>query len=163
MPTPRVGRRRDQRCWLEIPAERHHLIEPARRAFPDFTYQRIKGPSRQPTHFFTATLDIEGYEPRQVSIHFSHLYWWSPTVLADGPDDSPHRYPTTGGGRRRLCLWHPSDPPDRVWQPGDGLLQLFGMASVHLFKEAWWREHHIWIGDEYPHHDGKPKQPGDQR
>ncbi|MDV6296944.1 hypothetical protein [Rhodococcus aetherivorans] len=35
--------------------------------------------------------------------------------------------------------------------PDDGLLALFGMATEHLFKESWWREHHQWLGEEYPH------------
>lgn len=35
--------------------------------------------------------------------------------------------------------------------PEDGLLVLFGMIAEHLFKEAWWREHHEWLGEEYPH------------
>lgn len=28
---------------------------------------------------------------------------------------------------------------------------LFGMTAVHLFKEAWWREHGQWLGDQAPH------------
>jgi len=35
--------------------------------------------------------------------------------------------------------------------PEDGLLVLFGMIAEHLFKEAWWREHGEWLGEEYPH------------
>jgi hypothetical protein len=34
--------------------------------------------------------------------------------------------------------------------PEDGLLVLFGMLAEHLFEEAWWREHHEWLGEEYP-------------
>ena len=25
------------------------------------------------------------------------------------------------------------------------------MIAEHLFKEAWWREHDEWLGEEYPH------------
>jgi hypothetical protein len=25
------------------------------------------------------------------------------------------------------------------------------MIAEHLFKEAWWREHGKWLGEEYPH------------
>ena len=50
-----------------------------------------------------------------------------------------------------MCIWHPKDPPTRRWVPDDGLLALFGMATEHLFKESWWREHHQWLGEEYPH------------
>jgi hypothetical protein len=56
----------------------------------------------------------------------------------------------TGGGTR-LCVWHPGDPAERTWVPEDGLLVLFGMIAEHLFKEAWWREHGEWLGEEYPH------------
>ncbi|MCW2538756.1 MAG: hypothetical protein JWN95_481 [Frankiales bacterium] len=35
--------------------------------------------------------------------------------------------------------------------PDDGLLMLFGMIANHLLKEAWWREHGEWLGDEAPH------------
>jgi hypothetical protein len=35
--------------------------------------------------------------------------------------------------------------------PDDGLLALFGMILVHLFKEAYWRENGQWLGDEFPH------------
>jgi hypothetical protein len=72
-------------------------------------------------------------------------------VYADGPagrDASPHRFPERGG---RLCIWYPSDPPERRWEPNDGLLVLFGMIAEHLFKEAWWREHGEWLGEEYSH------------
>lgn len=80
-------------------------------------------------------------------------------MVADGPDDSPHRY-RPEGRRSKLCIWHPSDETDRIWVPHDGLLSLFGMAAVHLFKEAWWREHGVWIGDEYPHDRDLAKSPG---
>jgi hypothetical protein len=33
----------------------------------------------------------------------------------------------------------------------DELLALFGMAAHHLFKEAYWRETGVWVGDEFPH------------
>jgi hypothetical protein len=110
-------------------------------------------------------LEIPGYEQRHVTVEFSRRFWWSPHAYADGPagrDASPHRFPERGG--RRLCIWYPSDPPERRWEPNDGLLVLFGMIAEHLFKEAWWREHGEWLGEEYPHdeltnEDGMEKQP----
>jgi hypothetical protein len=43
-------------------------------------------------------------------------------------------------------------------------LVLFGMIAEHLFKEAWWREHGEWLGEEYPHDepakDQHPSGPG---
>jgi hypothetical protein len=29
------------------------------------------------------------------------------------------------------------------------------MAAVHLLKEAWWRDHDEWIGDEATHETSK--------
>jgi len=95
---------------------------------------------------------VPGYEDRRVTVEFDRRSWWAPRVYVDGPsgfDASPHRYPSRG--RSELCIWHPDDPPDRTWVPEDGLLVLFGMIAEHLFKEAWWREHHEWLGEEYPH------------
>jgi hypothetical protein len=43
--------------------------------------------------------------------------------------------------------------------PEDGLLALFGMAAMHLFKEAWWRETGRWLGQEYPHDEDDIKHP----
>lgn len=78
-------------------------------------------------------------------------------MLADGPDDSPHRY-TYGANRSRLCLWFPRDSPERKWVPEDGLLHLFGITAMHLIKEAW-RETGKWVGEEYPHDQDQPKEP----
>lgn len=97
-------------------------------------------------------VDVPGYDPREVTVEFDRRWPSSPDVFADGPadyGDSPHRYPDRG--RTHLCIWHPRDPLSRIWIPDDGLLVLFGMAAEHLFKEAWWREHHEWLGEEYPH------------
>ena len=73
----------------------------------------------------------------------------SPKVLADGPEESPHRYRHEDA--RSLCLWYPRDGPDRRWVPTDGLVQLIGMVEMHLFKEAYWRETGEWLGEEGPH------------
>ena len=74
-----------------------------------------------------------------------------PEVFADGPTDSPHRY--ADRGRTELCLWLPGDELERRWRVEDGLLALFGIATHHLFKEAWWRETGEWLGEEAPHDD----------
>lgn len=73
-----------------------------------------------------------------------------PQVYVDGPVESPHRFLKERGGRM-LCIWHPKDDVCRRWVPEDGLLKLLGMITEHLFKEAWWREHGEWLGEEYPH------------
>jgi hypothetical protein len=98
---------------------------------------------------FSATVHVPYYEARRVRIEFRSLLPSSPKIFADGPTESPHRYRHEGD--RNLCLWYPSDGPDRRWQPDDGLLQLLGLIEAHLFKEAYWRETGEWLGDEGPH------------
>jgi hypothetical protein len=93
---------------------------------------------------------VAGYEARNVVIEIDRRRPAHPRVYVDGPVESPHRHYGERGGRV-LCLWHPADAASRRWIPEDGLLNLLGMISEHLFKEAWWREHHEWLGEEYPH------------
>jgi hypothetical protein len=38
----------------------------------------------------------------------------------------------------------------------DGLLALLNHIQAHLFREAWWREHGVWLGPQAPH--GPPKE-----
>lgn len=89
--------------------------------------------------------------PREVLIEFrlddGGRY---PRVFVDGPSHSPHRYHADGG---HLCMWYPSDPPDRRWIFDDGLLALIGQIQVHLIKEHLWRELGEWPGDEAPHEE----------
>lgn len=123
----------------------------ARRAFPDLGYRRCQSRSG-PVHTYEIILEVPGYENRRVWVEFAPPLSNSPRIYADGPsgpDASPHRF----SDRRwtRLCVWYPGDPPERRWVPDDGLLMLFGMIATHLLKEAWWREHSEWLGDEAPH------------
>jgi hypothetical protein len=32
------------------------------------------------------------------------------------------------------------------WRFEHGLLDLLDAISAHLFREAWWREYHEWVG-----------------
>lgn len=130
---------------------RARIESEARRAYCDFRSKRRQC-ANGPRTCYSACVTIPGYETRLVTIEFDHCNPSHPQVFADGPsgyDASPHRYPTRR--RTRLCIWHPSDPPERKWVPDDGLLTLFGMAAEHLFKEAWWRETNEWLGEEHPH------------
>lgn len=70
----------------------------------------------------------------------------TPTVFADGPTDSPHRFDDGS-----LCMWHPADPPNRRWRMADGLLDLLDTIRGHLLREAIWRETGEWPGEEAPH------------
>jgi hypothetical protein len=90
-------------------------------------------------------MDVPHYELRRVEIVFSDGSRL-PVIRADGPG-SPHRYDDRG----RLCMWYPSDPPERQWVFEDGLLALLNLIQAHLFREAWWRETDEWLGPEAPH------------
>ena len=129
---------------------RYRLVAPARSAFPTLKERRVQG-SGTVTYVFTLTMPVPNYESRQVRIEFRQWLHAAPRVLVDGPTDSPHRYRDQGA--RSLCLWYPQDGPERRWVPEDGLLHLIGMIESHLFKEAYWREHGEWLGEEGPHDD----------
>lgn len=120
----------------------------AREAFPDLRCRRRRQTGKW-VHVYTATVPVPGYPERQATVEFDRRLATLPKVFADGPTASPHRYPSRG--RTTLCIWYPSDPPERRWVPEDGLLRLFGMIEEHLLKEEWWREHGEWLGDEAPH------------
>jgi hypothetical protein len=101
---------------------------------------------------WTASVLVDHDVRRTVTVEFDRRYPSHPSVYADGPTESPHRYAERG--RTKLCLWLPGDKAERRWQVSDGLLALFGIAAHHLFKEAWWRENdEEWLGDEAPHDD----------
>lgn len=158
MGKPRVGRRPDQRSWLEDVPRRVLLTRSAFAAYPDLEFQRqvlLRGAN----YIFSVTVPVEGYDSRRVVVRFDSRYPNHPVVVVDGSEDSPHRFSSGGGRRRRLCLWFPGDSPDRKWAPGQGLLALLGMVIIHLFKEAWYAENGTWIGEEYPHSEDENKQP----
>jgi len=134
--------------WLADGPRRVRIESGARRAYRDLVYRRCQTRTG-PIHTYQAVIGVPGYENRKVTIEFWEAVPDNPRIYADGPSDSKHRFDERRG--TRLCIWYPGDPEDRVWVPDDGLLALFGMAAVHLLKEAWWREHGEWIGDEAPH------------
>jgi hypothetical protein len=70
----------------------------------------------------------------------------APRVYADGPSESPHRYADSS-----LCMWKPTDAPDRRWTRDDGARALLGHIAAHLIREHWWRLTGEWPGDEAPH------------
>lgn len=145
------GTPRRPRSWLEDFPRRVRLEAAARAAYPGLRYRRRQRASG-PVDIYQYVQAVPGYEDRRVTVEFDRRAWWAPRIYVDGPsgvDASPHRY--ADRGRTRLCVWHPGDPDDRTWVPEDGLLVLFGMIAEHLFKEAWWREHGEWLGEEYPH------------
>lgn len=147
---------RRRRSWFEDWGRRHRIEQAARDAYPDLTYQRQQRRDGA-FHVYSAELEVPGYEPCRVSLEFSERAPNDAWVFASGPSNSPHRFATRSG--RHLCIWFPSDTPERRWLPDDGLLALFGMVQVHLFKENYWRETGQWVGDEAPHGDGASGRP----
>jgi hypothetical protein len=69
-----------------------------------------------------------------------------PRVYADPDKRSHHRLRDNA-----LCLFYPSDPPERRWQSADGLLALIDRARDHIFCETHWRRTGLWLLDEAPH------------
>lgn len=141
--------RRQSTGWTDDPVLRGRYERDARLAYPDFTHRRIQRQRNGPVRAYTATVPITGFPHRKAVAEFDSRWPSDPRLFADGPTDSPHRYPARG--RTELCVWYPGDPPTRRWVPTDGLLVLFAMISEHLFKEAWWRANGVWLGDEAPH------------
>ena len=80
---------------------------------------------------------------------------FSGSVFVDGfPGRLHHTY-----GNNRLCMWYPSDPPERRWFPKDGLLVLIDTALLHLFRERYFLDHpdEDWPGEEVPHRPNELK------
>jgi hypothetical protein len=74
-----------------------------------------------------------------------------PRVYADLGLLSPHRH-----SRAALCLYKPTDPPEKRWRSSDGLDVLLELTARHLLLEDGWRAtlkqgDGVWAGDEAPH------------
>lgn len=92
-------------------------------------------------------LPVPFYEDRRLRVEvYGRDEPRSVRVYANGPTESPHRYPSGA-----LCMWHPDDNREQRWEPRDGLLALIDLAVLHLFREAWWRETGQWRGPEAAH------------
>lgn len=125
---------------------------PERLAFERGAQRRVPGlrgrHSRRPGSrgwYYRLTMPVEGFEARVVYVFFDPSNPKLPKVYVDGPE--PHHRYSDGS----LCMWYPKDTPDQKWSFPDGLEKLLAFIAVHLFKEAWWREHDEWLGDEAPH------------
>lgn len=114
-------------------------------AFPDIRIEQT-GRKLSDGAVYRLTVRVPGYETRRLTVRIKNGYSPYPRVFADGPSNSPHRYPDGS-----FCMWHPGDPHDRKWLPADGLLTLVRYAQLHLFREAWWRETGEWVGEQAAH------------
>ena len=47
-----------------------------------------------------------------------------------------------------LCLWFPDDGPGRRWTHEKGLVSLLDLVTLHLYKEARFKETGVWLGEE---------------
>jgi hypothetical protein len=90
-------------------------------------------------------VDVPTYGRRHIRIVFQR-YRGTPTIYADGPSESPHRY-----GDGALCLWRSDAPREMRWVRADGLRMLIALIVLHLLREALWRDHEEWFGPEAPH------------
>lgn len=142
------GRRQSGPWWADD-ARRTRFEREAKRHFP--TLRRVTRPQgRKGSCRYRAEVELPGgYEKRDVEVIFGPKTLDGPTILADGPTDSPHRY--SDHERRALCVWYPKDAPTERWMWDDGLLQLLGLVRLHLFREAYWRESGEWLGPEVTH------------
>ena len=78
-----------------------------------------------------------------------------PAVLClDGPrGEAASKHRTS---QVELCLYYKDDPPERRWQPQDGLRRLFDLARRHVTGEHIWRQTGAWPVQEAPHGETEP-------
>lgn len=151
--------RRRSATWEQNLPLRLRFERDARDVYPDLT-RRAVGARKNARIAYGCVVPIEGYEARRLDVRFPRTTSEpeTPRIYADGPESSPHRFGPRGKDPRRpLCVWHPDDLPERRWLPRDGLLSLIEMVRIHLFKEAYWREKAVWLGEEAPHSSPKSK------
>lgn len=130
--------------WPGTVAARLAFERGARKAFPTLRGRPVRR-SGHAGFVYAMTIDVPYYPARQITIRFKHRDS-TPYVTVDGARESPHRY-----GDGTLCMWFPNDSDTSKWVFRDGLLDLLDTIVAHLFREAWWREHGEWLGDEVPH------------
>lgn len=136
-------------AWYAYPAGRLRFLAELRSCGVHARQAPIRRSDRAHRGGFQAEFDltVPGMPPRRVRIVFAGR-GTVPTVYADGPADSPHRY--SDGA---LCMWYPFDPKEAQWTRRDGAAALLGHITAHLLREAWWRMTGEWLGDEVTHCD----------
>ena len=142
---------RNRGPWYGLTVQRLQFERGVKDQFHNLKGERVRKGYKG--YEYRLTVPVRHYEPRKVRIRFNGMAD-VPSVFADGPQKSPHRY--SDGS---LCMWYPYDPTDRRWVFEDGLVALVGLVMAHLFREAWWREKGEWPGEEVPHGPQAKEQP----
>lgn len=145
------GPSRYRPAWYAYPAGRIAFLGGLRAVGLQAAQTPVSRSDRKHRGGFQAefTLEVPGLPPRRVRIVFAGT-GDAPSVYADGPVESPHRY-----GDGSLCMWYPWDPDTARWTRQDGPAALAGHITAHLLREEWWRKTGEWIGDEAPHGGGE--------
>lgn len=136
-------------AWYAYPAGRLRFLAELRSCGVRARQTPISRSDRAHRGGFQAECDlmVPGLPSRRVRIVFAGR-GTVPSVYADDPADSPHRY--SDGA---LCMWYPLDPEEARWTRRDGAAALLGHITAHLLREAWWRMTGEWLGDEVSHGD----------
>ena len=137
-------------AWYAYPAGRLRFLAELRGCGVAATQTRISHADRPHRGGFQAEfgLAVPGLPARQVRIVFAGR-GTAPSVYADGPRKSPHRYDDGS-----LCMWYPGDPHTGRWTRRDGAAALLGHITAHLLREEWWRNTGEWVGEEVTHGEG---------
>jgi len=137
-------------AWYAYPAGRLRFLAELRGCGVAATQTRISHADRPHRGGFQAEfgLAVPGLPARQVRIVFAGR-GTAPSVYADGPRKSPHRYDDGS-----LCMWYPGDPHTGRWTRRDGAAALLGHITAHLLREVWWRNTGEWVGEEVTHGEG---------
>jgi len=134
-------------AWYAYPAGRLRFITELRACGVHASQTPVSRADRKHRGGFQVefTVAVPGLPSRRVRIVFAGD-GIVPSVYADGPSESPHRY-----GDGSLCMWYPWDPETARWTRRDGGAALLGHITAHLIREEWWRKTGEWVGDETPH------------
>ena len=89
--------RRRSATWEQNLPLRLHFEQGAAAAFPGLT-NRAVGKRKTARIAYTCTVPVEGYEARRIEIRFRRTTSEpeAPTIYADGPESSLHRYSPIG-------------------------------------------------------------------
>lgn len=105
---------------------------------------------------YTLKAEIPEFEDREIEVLVKGKQSepFTVHVRSDSTSKLKHTFgPMQGSNddRERLCIWYYGDPESERWVWKDGLVQLFNLARIHLYKEAYYAKYGVWLGPEAPH------------